>query len=124
MNIVIIEQNKIYRESLKTALDQIPDFKVVRDMGNDHNLEEINKDEVHLILIDCSLGKTICIETIKKAISFWPNVRFLFLINYKEECNFNYVKTIDLILKNSTKKEFEDKIRKQQSTEKSTSKSL
>jgi len=34
MNIVIIEQNKIYRESLKTALDQIPDFKVVFDTDN------------------------------------------------------------------------------------------
>jgi len=72
---------------------------------------------VHLIFIDCSLGKILCNETINKAILLWPTVRFLFLINFKEECNFNNNKTIDVIFKNSTKKEFENKIRKQLSNE-------
>jgi len=115
MNIVIIEQNKIYRESLKTALDQIPDFIVVFDMDNTGSLENKKNIPVHLILIDYSLGEIKCNETMNKAVSIWPDVKFLLLTTYKEECNLNSNITIDFILKNSTKNEFENKIRKQQS---------
>ena len=114
MNILIIDRNIIYRESLRTALDQIPDFKVVSDMDNTGSLENINNTQVHLILIDYSLGKNKCNETMMKAVSLWPDVRFLLLSTYKEECNLNNIKTIDIILKNSTKKEFENKIRQLQ----------
>jgi|CryBogDrversion2_1035201.scaffolds.fasta_scaffold57298_1 DNA-binding NarL/FixJ family response regulator len=115
MNIVIIDQNIIYRESLRTALDQIPDFKVVFDMDNPGSLENINNIQVHMILIDYSFGKIKCNETMMKAVSLWPDVKFLLLSTYKEECILNSIQTIDVMLKNSTKKEFENKIRQQQS---------
>ena len=118
MNIIIIDQNIIYRESLRTALDQIPDFKVVFDMDNPGSLENINNIQVHLILIDYSFGKIKCNETMMKAVSLWPGVKFLLLSTYKEECNLNSIKTIDFMLKNSSKKEFENKIRNQQSASK------
>jgi DNA-binding NarL/FixJ family response regulator len=115
MNIVIIDQNTIYRESLRTALDQIPDINVVFDMDITSSLENINNIPVHLILIDYSLGKEKCDETMRKAVSLWHDVRFLILTTYKEECGLNGIYPIDYILKNSTKKEFETIIRKQQS---------
>ena len=71
--------------------------------------------QVHLILIDYSFGKIKCNETMMKAVSLWPDVKFLLLATYKEECNLNSMKTIDVMLKNSSKKEFENKIRQQQS---------
>lgn len=110
MNIVIIEQNKTYRESLKTALDQIPEIKVVFDTDNTGFLENIHNHHVNLILLDYNLGKGECNETIGKAISLWPDVKFLLLTTYKEEHNFKSNKISDVIMKNSTKKEFEFKI--------------
>jgi DNA-binding NarL/FixJ family response regulator len=111
MNIVIIEQNKIFRESLKTALDQIPDLKVVFDTDNPGSLESLDNIQVHLILIDYNLGKVKCNETMNNAISLWPDVKFLLLTTYKEECNLNGIKATDVLLKNSSKKEFEYKIK-------------
>ena len=115
MNIVIIEQNKTYRESLKTALCQVNDFKVVFDADNSLFPETICHVPVNLLLIDYDLGEAACNETIAKARSVWPSARILYLTNYKEECDLNFTKTEEAILKNSSKKEFEDKIRGHQS---------
>jgi DNA-binding NarL/FixJ family response regulator len=115
MNIVIIEQNKTYRESLKTALSQVNDFKVVFDAGDSRFPESISNVQVNLLLLDYSFGEIKCNETITAALSIWPAVRFLYLTNYKEEFAFDSMKTTGAILKNSSKKEFEDKIREQKS---------
>jgi len=115
MNIVIIEQNKIFRESLKTALSQVNDFKVVFDADNSVFPETISNVQVNLLLIDYDLGEVTCNETITKVCSVWPDARILYLTNYKEECDLNFINTDQAILKNSSKKEFEDKIRAQQS---------
>jgi len=115
MNIVIIEQNKVYRESLKTALSQVNDFKVVFDADNCRFPETISNVQVNLLLLDYSFGKITCDKTIAAALSIWPAVRFLFLTNHKEECNYDSIKTTDFISKTLSKKEFEDKIRAQQS---------
>jgi DNA-binding NarL/FixJ family response regulator len=115
MNIVIIEQNKTYRESLKTALCQVNDFKVVFDADNSVFPDTIRQAQVNLLLIDYDLSEVTCNETIAKALSIWPAVRFLFLTNYKEECDLNFTKADKAILKTSSKKEFEDKIREHQS---------
>lgn len=114
MNIVIIEQNKTYRESLKTALCQVNDFKVVFDADNSRFPETISHAQVNLLLIDYDLGKAVCNETIAKALSIWPAIKILYLTNYKEECNLNFIQTEQAILKNSSKKEFEEKIREHQ----------
>ncbi|MFZ4548906.1 MAG: hypothetical protein ACOYN4_15765, partial [Bacteroidales bacterium] len=105
------EQNKIYRESLKTALCQVNDFNVVFDADNNRFPETLNHVQVNLILIDYSFGEVKCNETISKALSVWPAARFLFLTDYKEECNFDNIKISAAILKNSSKKEFECRIR-------------
>ena len=115
MNIVIIEQNKTYRESLKTALSQVNDFKVVFDADNSRFPETISHTQVNLLLIDYDLGEIPCNETITKARLVWPDAGILYLINYKEECDLNFTKAEEAIPKNLSKKEFEDKIREQQS---------
>ena len=117
MKIVIIEKNKIFRESLKTALNQISGFKVVGDAENISYLQDFTNIDINLILIDCSFGKSRCNEIINKTLSVWPEVRFLLLADYKEECNINQDKSRDVILKNSSKEEFENKIREQQLNE-------
>ena len=110
MNIIIFEQNKVFRESLKTALDQIQDFNVFFDTENDNYPENIYKADIQLIIIDSCLGKHKCSEIITRASNIWPSVKLLFLINYKEEIN-NCFGNVDYIFKPSSKKEFENKIR-------------
>jgi hypothetical protein len=39
------------------------------------------------------------------------------MTNYKEECNYDSIKTTDFISKTLSKKEFEEKIRAQQTNE-------
>jgi two-component SAPR family response regulator len=110
MNIIIFEQNKVFRESLKTVLDQIQDFNIFFDTESDNCPETIYNEDVQLIIIDSCLGKNKCREIITKAVNNWPAVKLLFMINYKEEIN-NSFNNVDYIFKPSTKKEFEDKIR-------------
>jgi DNA-binding NarL/FixJ family response regulator len=114
MNIVIIAQNRIFRESLKTVLNQIQDFDVVFDSDNFYKLENPGNHQIQLILIDFSMSKENCVNIITEAIRMWPSVRFLYLTDYKEEWTINGIKASDIILKNSSKKEFENKIRKQE----------
>jgi DNA-binding NarL/FixJ family response regulator len=86
-------------------------FEVVFDSDNCRFPETLKHVQVNLILIDYDFGEVKCNETISKALSVWPAVRFLFLTDYKEECNFDNIKISAAILKNSSKKEFECRIR-------------
>ena len=111
MNIIIIAQNKTFRESLKTTLDQIQDFEVVFDSDNFYSIENPGQHEIQLILIDFSISKEKCINIITDALSLWHSVRFLFMINYKEEIPPNFSNTVEVIHKNASKQEFENKIK-------------
>jgi DNA-binding NarL/FixJ family response regulator len=111
MNIVIIAQNKIFRESLKTVLAQIAGFNIVFDADNFYSLENPGNSQIQLVVIDFSISKEKCINIITDALSLWQSVRFLFMINYKEEIPPNFNTTVDVINKNASKSEFENIIR-------------
>lgn len=111
MNIVICEQNKPFRESLMTALSQIKDFNVIMHCGYS-NLQFKNIEfQVDVFLMDYSIGDLKCCEIINKALAVWPEIKFLVMANYKEKLPFSFIKTGNYILKSSSKKEFEIKIR-------------
>ncbi|MEI6853881.1 MAG: hypothetical protein WCL06_13630, partial [Bacteroidota bacterium] len=101
INIIVIERNKIFRESLTTVLDQIPDFRVISDTDNAADLKFINQKATHLMLIDYNLGKQACEEIISKTLSLAPAMKILLLANSKEECQYNSFKTIETIQKSS-----------------------
>jgi DNA-binding NarL/FixJ family response regulator len=112
VNIVIVELNKIFRESLKTALNQIPDFEVVFDSDNNGYFDNLSDQQIQLVLIDNNMTNNKCNDIKNKALALWPEVKFLLMTNYKnEEYNIEINKSTNVILKNSSKKEFEDKIR-------------
>ncbi|MEI8202213.1 MAG: response regulator [Bacteroidota bacterium] len=114
MNIVIIEQNTIYRKSLKTVLSQIDDFKIVFDSDNGDYLDQIPSLDIDLILLDFSIEKMECDEIIKKAIARWKAVKIILLLQFKEESINKLIGVTDIIFKTSTKKDFENKIRETQ----------
>jgi hypothetical protein len=86
-------------------------FDVVFETDNGSFPETLYPGQVILILIDFDFVETKCNETMLKALSIWPSVMFLFLTNYKEEYDLNFISTDQAIPKNSSKKEFELMIR-------------
>jgi DNA-binding NarL/FixJ family response regulator len=111
INIAIIDQNRTFRESLKTLLDQIQDFRVVFDTGETNYLESLPQNAVHVLLVDNTMGREKCNELIDEALSQSNHLKALILAMYKDELNFDFGKA-DVMLKCSSKKEFENRIKK------------
>jgi DNA-binding NarL/FixJ family response regulator len=110
VNIAIIDQNEIYRESLKTLLEQIEGFRVVLVSGDFNCSFNLLNNPVEVMLIDNSIGKQKCDELIGRALSQGNSIKTLMLAMYRDELILDYG-NIDVILKNSGKKEFEGRIR-------------
>ncbi|MEI7452588.1 MAG: hypothetical protein WCK37_05325 [Candidatus Falkowbacteria bacterium] len=112
INIAIIENNNFYRESLKTALNQIDGFNVVFDIDNIASfLDFMEEDCFQIILIDSSNYQA---ESTKKMLQLYPKATILILSNYTE--NYFFEPQIDgisfgFIPKCSAKNVFEQKIR-------------
>jgi DNA-binding NarL/FixJ family response regulator len=110
IDIAIIDQNQIYRESLKVLLEQIDGFHVVYISGNGENMENFRNLPVRVILLDDGLGKEKCSELIIEAEKLWESVSILFLSMYTGEADPG-TRPGRFILKNSIKMEFEKKIK-------------
>jgi DNA-binding NarL/FixJ family response regulator len=111
INIAIIDQNRTFRESLKTLLEQIQDFRVVLDSGEDSCLRNPCNDPVQVMLIDNAMGREKCNELIDEAISQFNHLKALILTMFKDELNLDSGKA-EVMLKCSSKKEFENRIKK------------
>ena len=113
INIAIIENNNFYRESLKTALNQIDGFMVVFDTDDVLSvLDFIEEYNFQIILLDLFCYHA---ESIKRILQLYPNTKILILSNYIETCFFDLQSndmSFDFISKCSNKNLFEQKIRK------------
>ncbi len=110
INIAIIDQNETFRESLKTLLEQISDFRVVVDTDDGNFLKTPNTVPIQVLLIDNSIGKEKCNEFIQNTMLKSKSVKSLILTMYREDLVFCADRT-DIILKNSSKKDFENRIK-------------
>jgi len=110
INIAIIDQNEIYRKSLKTLLEQIEGFRVVFDSGDFDSSFNLINNQVDVMLIDNNIGKQKCQELIVSVLSKMNTIKVLMLAMYKEELTLEYGGA-DNILKNSDKNEFENRIK-------------
>jgi|GEM_PF-1284205 len=108
MNIAVIEQNKIYRESLGTVLNQINDFNVVYCGDNlDDLIQHHEKDKIALILIDYHLLGQIT--------KLFYDIKIISISDFDEiypEENLSAKGIAGVIFKNTSKKELEKKIRR------------
>lgn len=115
MNIAIIEKNKLYRESLRTVLNQVPDFNVVCDSDDCCSLAQFLKTEnIDLILLDYDIAEEKLNQISEQAEILFPNITVIIISNYRENCyfkDFNDYGISDIIFKSAEKKEFEKKIR-------------
>lgn len=115
MNIAILEKNKLYRESLKTVLNQINDFKVIYE-GDD--LQSVIKQpelkNVDLILVDYKIIESKSEFNIHREKELFPDTRLVVLADSDEMLNLNHRNSsmsAQIIFRNTGKQELERKIR-------------
>jgi DNA-binding NarL/FixJ family response regulator len=111
INIAIIDRNRTFRESLKTLLEQIKNFRVVLDCDDNSCPENPGNDPVHVMLIDSSIGKEKCAFLMNETLAQWESVKTIILAMYKDELNLDSGKA-EVMQKSSSKKEFENRIKK------------
>jgi len=85
IHIAIIDQNEIYRESLKTLLEQIEGFRVVLVSGDFNCSFNLLNNPVEVLLIDNSICNQKSDELIFKVSSKRKSIKVLALAMYNEE---------------------------------------
>jgi len=115
MNLAIVEQNKLYREGLKTLLNQTPDFRVVFDTDNNSDfLQFLKTNSTDIVFLDFECIENHCSEKLSEFIKLHPETKIIILTHSLEICRYeNIIQTLclDVMLKNSSKKEFDKHIR-------------
>ncbi len=115
MNIAIIGQNGIFRDSLRILLNQVDDFNIVFDSGEVLQLlyyQDISS--VDVVLFDSYAGTENFRTLINKANELSSNIKFLVLTDttrYYFWQNQKLFPIEGIILKDSGKEEFEIEIR-------------
>jgi len=115
MNIAIVEQNKLYREGLKVLLNQTPDFRVVFDTDNNSDfLQFLKTNSTDIVFIGFECIETQCSKKLLEFIKLHPETKIIVLTPSLEICRYEtLIQTycMDVMLKNSTKKDFNKHIR-------------
>jgi len=111
INIAIIDQNEIFRTSLKTLLEQIEGFSVVMNTGYYGFPGRRCSAPIQVLLIDDGLGKEKCDKVLQEIHQKNGQARSLTLVMFEDDLNAHENQP-DLILKSSCKKEFEERIKR------------
>ena len=114
MNIAIVERSKPYRESLKILLNQIPGFWVVFDTDNHSEfLQFLITEKVDILLLDFECLETEGPEIMLEYRNSFSTSKIIVLSFSLEICRYETILQaycLDVMLKNSTKKDFENHI--------------
>ena len=114
MNIAIVEQSKPYRESLKILLNQIPGFRVVFDTDNHSDfLKFLKTNMIDILFLDFDCIEAVGQEMMLEYRNSFPTSRIIVLSFSLEICRYETFLqrySLDVMLKNSKKKDFENHI--------------
>jgi len=120
MNLAIVEQNKLFREGLKVLLNQTPDFRVVFDTDNNSDfLQFLKTNSTDIVFIGFECIETQCSKKLLEFIKLHPETKIIVLTPSLEICRYEtLIQTycMDVMLKNSTKKDFNKHIREIENT--------
>jgi DNA-binding NarL/FixJ family response regulator len=115
MDIAIVEPNKLYRESLRALLNQTADFRVVFDTdSNSDFLHYLQTNHSDIAFLGFDGIETQSSHQLLEFIKLHPKTKIIVLAPSLEICRYERVIQtygLDVMLKNSTKKEFEKHIR-------------
>jgi DNA-binding NarL/FixJ family response regulator len=115
MNIAIIGQNHIFRDSLKTLLNQVDDFNIMFECAKIQDfLDDPDASVIDLILIDGVIGTYSYSEIVNRIRKYSAKIKVLILTEKEEHYYWENQKKFKIegtLLKNAKKNEFEEKIR-------------
>ncbi|MBE9467797.1 MAG: response regulator transcription factor [Bacteroidetes bacterium] len=116
INIIIVDDHSLFRNGLKILLNNIENINVVAEAPNGKEyLDEIEKIDADIVLMDINMPVMDGIEATKKSLEKFPNLKIIALSMYGDA--EYYYKMIDagvkgFLLKNSDIKEVIDAIKK------------
>ena len=86
-NIIIVEENRLYRESLRLALSQIDDFNIVLDADTINDIGQISAIQfIDLVLLSIDVGKVNGYNPLTQLRRRFPQLKILILLDYPETC--------------------------------------
>ncbi|MDZ7741703.1 MAG: response regulator transcription factor [Bacteroidota bacterium] len=90
IKIMIVDDHEVYREGLKTALNNVKNFEVVAEASNGMEfLEMIPKIEADVVLMDIKMPVVSGLEATRIALENKPDLNIITLSMYNED---EYVK--------------------------------
>lgn len=115
INLAIVEENQLYRESLRSVLSQIADFHIVRDEDTVDNFVQIPANQlIDLVLLSVDVENAHGYDALKQIRRLFPQLNILVLLDYPETCYYEHAMTEganDAIPKFSGKRVIEQHVR-------------
>jgi DNA-binding NarL/FixJ family response regulator len=111
IKIAIIEDQDLFREGLKLVLSQITDFEVVFDTSNGYDfIDYLQSNKPDVVLMDINMPKIDGIETTKKAISVYPDLKIMALTLFSDHTHYTLMQNAGVkgfVQKNINKQELQ-----------------
>ncbi len=87
INLAIVEENRLYRESLRSVLSQIADFHIVRDEDTVNDIIQNLADQIiDIVLLSIDVGRPKGYDALKQIRRLFPQLNILVLLDYPETC--------------------------------------
>lgn len=115
ITISIVDDHELFRDGLQVVLSQIEDFAIISTASDGKVfLQQLKHFQPDIVLMDISMPEMDGIETTKKAIAAFPDIKIITLSSYGDD--IYYYKMIKagafgFVQKKSGKKELETAIR-------------
>ena len=114
IKIAIVEDQDLFREGLKLVLSQIDNFEVVFDTSNGYKfIDFLQNNKPDLVLMDINMPEIDGIETTKKAISVYSDLKIIALTLFSDHTHFTLMQNAGVkgfVQKNIKKQELQQAI--------------
>jgi len=114
IKIAIIDDQELFREGLKLILSQIDNFEVIFDSSNGFEfIDFLQNNKPDIVLMDINMPKIDGIETTKRAISIYPDLKIIALTLFSDLTHFTLMQNAGIegfINKNINKNDLQQAI--------------
>ncbi len=85
IKIALIDDHELFREGIKLVLKQIEGFEVIFDTADGHQfIDFLQNSQVDVVLMDINMPGINGVETTKKALAFFPELKIIALTMFSD----------------------------------------